>query len=110
MRPTIRLGRIFGIEVGIHWGLPGIRLRLAGVSLVLGIFTLLPGAPLDGGRVLAALVWMHNGDRRRAQIVAARAGRVLGTVLIAGSLALVFAGQDLIFTALVGWFVLSASA
>jgi hypothetical protein len=60
--------------------------------------------------VLAALVWMRNGDRRRAQIVAARAGRVLGTVLIAGSLALVFAGQDLIFTALVGWFVLSASA
>jgi len=90
--------------------LPTVAGWLAIVNLVLAIFNLLPGAPLDGGRVLAALVWMRNGDRRRAQIVAARAGRVLGTVLIAGSLALVFAGQDLIFTALVGWFVLSASA
>jgi Zn-dependent protease len=105
-------GLAFAFDAFVAHGtlLPTVARWLAIVNLVLAIFNLLPGAPLDGGRVLAALVWMRNGDRRRAQIVAARAGRVLGTVLIAGSLALVFAGQDLIFTALVGWFVLSASA
>jgi Zn-dependent protease len=90
--------------------LPTVAGWLAVVNLVLAIFNLLPGAPLDGGRVLAALLWMRNGDRRRSQVTAARAGRVLGTLLIAASLAFVFAGYDFIFTALVGWFVLSASA
>jgi Zn-dependent protease len=90
--------------------LPTVAAWLAVVNLILAIFNLLPGAPLDGGRVLAAWLWKRNGDRRRSQITAARAGRVLGTLLIAGSIFLVFSGYDFIFTALVGWFVLSASA
>jgi hypothetical protein len=90
--------------------LPTVAGWLAAVNLILAVFNLLPGAPLDGGRVLAAWLWKRNGDRRRSQITAARAGRVVGTVLIAGSLALVFSGRDFFFTALVGWFVLSASA
>jgi Zn-dependent protease len=90
--------------------LPTVAGWLALVNLILAIFNLLPGAPLDGGRVLAAWLWKRNGDRRRSQITAARAGRVLGTLLIAGSVALVLSGYDFIFTALVGWFVLSASA
>ena len=90
--------------------LPTVAGWLAVVNLVLAVFNLLPGAPLDGGRVLAALLWKHNGDHRRSQVTAARAGRVLGTALIAASVGLVFAGYDFIFTALVGWFVLSASA
>ena len=93
-----------------HTLLPTVAAWLAVVNLILAIFNLLPGAPLDGGRVLAAWLWKRNGDRRRSQITAARAGRVLGTLLIAGSIALVFSGYDFIFTALVGWFVLSASA
>jgi hypothetical protein len=79
------------------------------VNLILGVFNLLPGAPLDGGRVVAALLWKHHGDHRRAQISAARAGRVLGGLLVAGSLALLLSGYDAFFTALVGFFVLSAS-
>jgi len=93
-----------------HTLLPTVAAWLAVVNLILAIFNLLPGAPLDGGRVLAAWLWKRNGDRRRSQITAARAGRVLGTLLIAGSIALVFSGYDFVFTALVGWFVLSASA
>jgi len=90
--------------------LPTVAGWLAAVNLILAVFNLLPGAPLDGGRVLAAWLWKRHGDRRRAQISAARAGRVVGTVLIAGSVALTIAGYDFFFTVLVGWFVLSASA
>jgi Zn-dependent protease len=89
--------------------LPTVAVWLAVVNLVLGIFNLLPGAPLDGGRVLAAILWMRNGDRRGSQISAARAGRVVGALLVAGSLALVLAGYDFFITALVGLFVLSGS-
>lgn len=51
---------------------------LAWLNLGLGIFNLLPGAPLDGGRVLEALLWRLLEDRRRAARGAAVAGMLLG--------------------------------
>ncbi|MEV1173284.1 site-2 protease family protein [Nonomuraea sp. NPDC049784] len=56
---------------------------LATMNLLLGLFNLLPGAPLDGGRVLHALQWWRFGDRSRADRGAARAGHMLGATLIA---------------------------
>ena len=55
---------------------------LATVSVVLAVFNLLPGAPLDGGRVLTALLWRRSGDERAARQRSARIGQVLGQVLI----------------------------
>lgn len=113
---SIGLGLVFGalafaFDAVLPAGglLPTVAMWLAFVNVALGLFNLLPGAPLDGGRVLAALHWKLRGDRRNAQIAAARAGRLVGTLLLAGSFALLFSGTDALLPALVGLFVLSSS-
>ena len=78
---------------------------LAWMNVMLAGFNMLPGAPLDGGRVLRAYLWHRNGDRLRAATTAARAGQVLGYILVAmGILEFfggAFAGLWLVF---LGWF------
>jgi Zn-dependent protease/CBS domain-containing protein len=51
---------------------------LGGLNLVLGLVSLLPGLPLDGGRVVRALAWARSGDPDRAGRITARVGRMLG--------------------------------
>ena len=83
---------------------------LASVNVLLALFNLLPGAPLDGGRLLRAAMWWRYQDRDRAAELAARAGRVLGYALIAvgGFYALAGLAAGL-WLALVGWFILSGA-
>ncbi|GII21517.1 site-2 protease family protein [Planosporangium mesophilum] len=84
---------------------------LALINGVLAIFNLLPGAPLDGGRVLRAVLWRVRGDRDRASLAAARAGHGLGLVLVMAGLAeVLFTGRLRgLWMALVGWFLVSAA-
>jgi Zn-dependent protease len=83
---------------------------LASISVLLGVFNLLPGAPLDGGRLLRALLWWRYHDRARAAYVAARVGRVLGSALIALGFIELIAGSFLgLWLAFVGWFIVGAS-
>lgn len=56
---------------------------LAGANLLIGVLNLVPGLPLDGGRVLKALVWGASGDQHRASIVAGWGGRLTALALLA---------------------------
>lgn len=84
---------------------------LAGVNLMLGLFNLIPGAPLDGGRVLRAIIWRLRGDRHRAALIAAGAGVIVGYGLIGLGLAqfLVAGGIGGLWLVFIGWFLLSAA-
>jgi Zn-dependent protease/predicted transcriptional regulator len=81
------------------------------VNLVLAVFNLLPGAPLDGGRVLAAVLWRRSGDRHLAQKQSARAGRVVGQMLIALGVVELVLGSGIggLWLALIGWFLTTAA-
>lgn len=85
---------------------------LATINGLLAFFNLLPGAPLDGGRVLRAWYWHRSGDRLESQRRAARAGKGLAKLLIGvGLVEFAFgAGAAGLWLAFIGWFVLSAAA
>jgi Zn-dependent protease/CBS domain-containing protein len=85
---------------------------LATMNVMLGIFNLLPGTPLDGGRVLHGLLWRHTGDRNRATRAASTSGQVLGALLAGTGILLALHGRlDGLWLLLVGWFLAgSASA
>ena len=84
---------------------------LAGINLLLAFFNVLPGEPLDGGRLLRAALWKWRGDRTWASVTAARAGRALGIGLIAVGLAefLLLAAYQGVWLALIGWFIVGAA-
>ena len=84
---------------------------LAGINLILGLFNLVPGAPLDGGRILRAYLWRRHGDAVRAAVGAARAGRVVAYVLIGLGLFEFMAGSLVggVWMAFIGWFLYTAA-
>jgi Zn-dependent protease/CBS domain-containing protein len=76
------LGAGLGLHSGPHWSIPAAVLAwLGGANLLLGLFNLLPAAPMDGGRILQALLWWNGQDRDRAEQMADRVGQVVGLAL-----------------------------
>jgi Zn-dependent protease/predicted transcriptional regulator len=84
---------------------------LSGTNALLAIFNLLPGFPLDGGRVLRAVVWGITKDFSRATRVAGASGKVIAYAMIAYGLYGAAAKHDWgqMWFAFIGWFLLNAA-
>ena len=113
---------IGGIFFGIHFGwrnvdtfaaqfVTGIAYWLGYINVFLGVFNLIPGFPLDGGRVLRSLIWWRGRNLRSATRIASNIGRVVGFIFIFGGIYFIFIGgwANGILLALVGWFLESAA-
>ncbi len=81
---------------------------LAAINLGVGVFNLLPGFPLDGGRVLRSILWGITKDVLKATLWASRSGQFIGWVMVFTAVLGVLNGNPgLIWFGLVGWFIAS---
>ena len=96
---------------GLGQGLEAVLGYLYGVNLMLALVNLVPAFPLDGGRILRALLWSRTGSLLRATRWAARLGRGFAHLLILAGLFLVFFGPWLngLWSVFLGWFLLQAA-
>ena len=111
-----------GIFFGIYFALrsttteaaqfiAAITYYLGYINILLGVFNLIPGFPLDGGRVLRSLLWWRGNNLQSATRIASNIGRVFGFLFIFAGIWLVFSGNFFngIWLALIGWFLESAA-
>ena len=80
-------------------------------NILLGIFNLIPGFPLDGGRVLRSIVWKIDGNLRRATRIVTVVGQIIAYLFILAGIWLFFAGYliDGLWLGFIGWFLLSSA-
>jgi Zn-dependent protease/CBS domain-containing protein len=91
---------------------------LGPVNVVIGLFNLIPGFPLDGGRVLRSILWRLSGDFRKSTLWASSIGQIIGWLFIAGGIAMTFGvrlpffGTGIVgglWLAFIGWFLHAAA-
>lgn len=84
------------------------------INIALGVFNLIPGFPLDGGRVLRASLWWLSGNLNSASRIASTVGRVIGFLFIFTGIWIIFVSTDYWFNGIwfiiIGWFLESTAA
>ncbi len=114
---SLALGGIgLGVAAALHAadtapGAAAVASWLGTINLLLAAFNLLPGLPLDGGRILQAALWWRWGDRSRAVRVTSFTGRLLGAAAIALGFYQLAGGNTFggVWTAVIGWFLVSSA-
>lgn len=91
------------LAVGLFW--------LGFINVALAVFNLVPGFPLDGGRILRAILWWRTGDFERATVGAARTGKAIAALLMGVGIFMALATGNLtwLWEAVIGWFLWSAA-
>ena len=89
----------------------GVAQYLALLNVLLAVFNLLPGFPLDGGRIFRAAVWKYSGDYTKATRWASNAGKGLAYLLIGFGLFSAFSGNIVggLWLVFIGWFLRNAA-
>jgi Zn-dependent protease len=90
---------------------PAVLVWLGYINIVLAVFNLIPGFPLDGGRVLRAIVWWKTGDAKRSTRTAARVGQAVALGFVVLGLLRFFSGAGFggLWLSFIGWFLLDAA-
>jgi len=85
---------------------------LAWINGSLAVFNMIPGFPLDGGRVLRSILWATTHSYRRATHIATRIGKGVAYLMILGGVTLVFFGDwySGLWLAFIGWFLGNAAS
>jgi Zn-dependent protease len=97
-------------ETGVVGATTAVLGYLASINLIVLVFNLIPGFPLDGGRIARAIVWWRTGDRNRATRFAARLGRGVGWLMVGvGVVLLPFDLVAGIWLAFIGYFLAQAA-
>jgi len=108
--PTTAIARLSPLTTLLLW--------LGSINVILGIFNLVPGFPLDGGRVLRSVLWAATNNLRRATRWASGVGQAIAWLMIIAGIAMVFGVQIPFFgtglvgglwLAFIGWFLNGAS-
>ncbi|MDH6061989.1 site-2 protease family protein [Chrysosporum bergii ANA360D] len=104
---------IWYVGISFSWSVvfTGVFAYLAAINLALAIFNMLPGFPLDGGRVFRSLLWKYTGNLKKATKIASTAGKWLSYLLIAFGILDMFSGVILggLWLILIGWFLYNAA-
>ena len=107
------LARLSGWTLWASPTTPGTALLvwLGYINLALGAFNMIPGFPLDGGRVLRAILWWQMYDSEHATRAAAFVGQVIAVLFIGFGILRFFQGAGLggLWIAFIGWFLLQAA-
>lgn len=89
----------------------GMLVWLGCINIMLAAFNMIPGFPLDGGRVLRAIIWWTTGDASRSTRIAARVGQFVAVLLVVWGIFQFFGGAGFggLWMAFIGWFLLDAA-
>jgi Zn-dependent protease/CBS domain-containing protein len=112
---SLALAMVFSLMKPVVAGIEplwGLAKYLAYINMALVLFNLIPGYPLDGGRVFRAIVWAVTKSMRRATLIAANVGRFFGFLFILAGVWEVLAGNfgGGLWIAFIGWFLDNAAS
>jgi len=114
---SLAIGGMFGLlwmlTRGVIEPVAAMAYWLAQINVILAVFNLIPGFPLDGGRVFRSLMWHFSGNYQRSTRIATRVGQGVGYTFILGGILIMFLLNEWlggVWLAFIGWFLQNAAS